>query len=115
MAEQAQWYDGYPKPQNQSPSTISRGDLLSRLQKGEKPGSNFLLIDLRRTDHIVSYFFPSQITRVLEADAYSQGGTIKGSINLPAQTLYHSLPTLLDLCRNAGIFSVIWYCGESRG
>jgi arsenical-resistance protein 2 len=61
MDEQAPWYDAYPKPQNQFPSTISRGDLLSRLQQGEKPGSNFLLIDLRRTDHTVSYFFPNQI------------------------------------------------------
>lgn len=59
-------------------------------------------------------FLPQPDTKALEADTY-QGGTIKGSINLPAQTLYNSLPTLLDLCKNAGIISVIWYCGGSRG
>lgn len=37
---------------------------------------------------------------------------IKGSINLPAQSLYPSLPTLLNLCQSAGIKLVIWYCGE---
>lgn len=43
---------------------------------------------------------------------YPKGGTIKGSINLPAQSLYYSLPTVLNLCQSAGIELVIWYCGE---
>ena len=41
-----------------------------------------------------------------------QGGTIRGSLNLPAQSLYNSLPTLLNLCESAKVGTVIWYCGE---
>lgn len=43
-----------------------------------------------------------------------QGGTIRGSINLPAQSLYNSLPTLLSLCEAAKIDTVIWYCGKQQ-
>jgi hypothetical protein len=41
-----------------------------------------------------------------------KGGTIKGSINLPAQSLYPSLPTLYTLFSEAKIPYVIWYCGK---
>ncbi|OQV03047.1 Rhodanese-like domain-containing protein isoform 1 [Cladophialophora immunda] len=95
MAQIPTWYEAYPKPRNQSPTAVSRQELLQWLQGGKVPGVDFLLIDLRRTDH--------------------EGGTIKGSINLPAQSLYHSLPTLLNLCQSAGIRTVIWYCGSSKG
>jgi hypothetical protein len=54
MAQQPLWHDAYPKPQNLEPLVITRQDLLSRFQRGERPGSSFLLIDLRRTDHTVS-------------------------------------------------------------
>lgn len=42
----------------------------------------------------------------------TQGGTIKTSMNLPAQSFYQSRKTLLDLCDRAGIKQVIFYCGE---
>lgn len=42
-----------------------------------------------------------------------QGGTIKTSLNVPAQSFYQSRKTLLDLCDRAGISNVIFYCGES--
>lgn len=44
----------------------------------------------------------------------TQGGTIAGSINLPAQSLYPSLPTVYNLVKAAGIPRVIWYCGMLR-
>lgn len=40
-----------------------------------------------------------------------QGGTIRGSINLPAQSLYPSIPTLYTLFKAAGVKKVLWYCG----
>jgi hypothetical protein len=40
-----------------------------------------------------------------------KGGTIHGSLNLPAQSLYYSLPTVYELCDAANINTVIWYCG----
>ena len=48
------------------------------------------------------------------SDALMQGGTIKGSMNLPAQSLYPSLPTLVNLARAGKIQTVIWYCGKTR-
>ncbi|EXJ73270.1 uncharacterized protein A1O5_03030, partial [Cladophialophora psammophila CBS 110553] len=44
-----------------------------------------------------------------------QGGTIKHSINLPAQTLHPSLATVYNLCTSSQIPLVIFYCGSSRG
>ncbi len=41
-----------------------------------------------------------------------QGGTIRGSINLPAQSLYESLLAIYSLCNAANIALVIWYCGK---
>lgn len=41
-----------------------------------------------------------------------QGGTIAGSINLPAQSLYATMPTLYNLVKSAEIPLVIWYCGK---
>jgi len=56
---------------------------------------DFLLVDVRRNDW--------------------EGGTIKTSLNLPAQSFYQSRKTLLDLCDRAGIKQVIFYCGSSSG
>lgn len=53
MAEQKAWHDAYPRPRNQTPDVMKREDLLACLNKGEKPGIDFLLIDLRRNDHEV--------------------------------------------------------------
>jgi hypothetical protein len=49
----APWHAAYPSPRNKDPDSISRADLLQRLEAGQKPGVDFLLIDLRRTDHEV--------------------------------------------------------------
>lgn len=40
-----------------------------------------------------------------------QGGTIRGSINLPAQSLYPTLPAVYATLRAAGLRKVIFYCG----
>ncbi|KAH8706897.1 hypothetical protein GQ44DRAFT_629466, partial [Phaeosphaeriaceae sp. PMI808] len=78
----------------QTPSAISRDEVLTMLRQGQKPGKDFLLIDLRQADHT--------------------GGTIRGSINLPAQSLYPTLPTLYMLLAGADIKCIIWYCGSSQ-
>ncbi|KAI4090243.1 MAG: hypothetical protein LQ344_004869 [Seirophora lacunosa] len=89
------WHEAYPPPQCQNPASISATELLHALQKGGKPGVDFILVDLRRNDH--------------------EGGTIKGSLNLPAHSLYQSLPALYNLCLAAGVKQVIWWCGSSKG
>jgi hypothetical protein len=58
MAETAAatpWHAAYPKPRNAQPASITRAELLQKFQARQKPGIDFLLIDLRRTDHEVSF------------------------------------------------------------
>ena len=54
MAEKRAWHEAYPLPRNQTPAAISPEDLLARIKRGDKAGVDFLLIDLRRTDHEVN-------------------------------------------------------------
>jgi len=49
---------------------------------------------------------PMSLTRSL------QGGTIRGSINLPAQSLWPTIPTLYEVFKAAGLRRIVWYCGE---
>ncbi|KAI4190448.1 MAG: hypothetical protein LQ346_004918 [Caloplaca aetnensis] len=89
------WYEAYPPAQCKNPASITATELLHALKQGKKPGVDFILVDLRRNDH--------------------EGGTIKGSLNLPAQSLHQSLPTLYALCLAAGAKQVIWWCASSKG
>jgi arsenical-resistance protein 2 len=90
----APWYTAFPAPTNQTPTTIPRDEVLALIKQAESR-KNYVLIDVRRNDH--------------------EGGTIRSSINLPAQSLYHSIPALYSLFKAAGIERVIWYCGSCNG
>ncbi|KAK4934236.1 hypothetical protein LTR10_024436 [Elasticomyces elasticus] len=46
-------YNAYPKPRNDKPAVVTRNEVLAWLKNGQNPGVDFLLIDLRRTDHQV--------------------------------------------------------------
>ncbi|KAJ6167921.1 hypothetical protein N7497_000764 [Penicillium chrysogenum] len=75
--------------------SISREELVQWIRDGKQAGKDFILVDLRRTDY--------------------EGGTIQGSLNLPAQSLYPTIPTLYSLVSNSSVKYVIWYCGSSAG
>ncbi|KAJ5374676.1 hypothetical protein N7517_006682, partial [Penicillium concentricum] len=75
--------------------SISRLELLRWFQEGKRIGKDFVLVDLRRTDF--------------------EGGTIRGSLNLPAQSLQPTIPTLYSVLSQGRITNVVWYCGSSRG
>ncbi|KAF2707529.1 hypothetical protein K504DRAFT_535181 [Pleomassaria siparia CBS 279.74] len=83
------WWDEFPSPRATAP-LISRESVLTDLYSRD-----LLLIDVRRIDY--------------------EGGTIHGSLNLPAQTFYMNQERLYDLCKRAGIKRVAFYCGSSRG
>ncbi|TFA97862.1 hypothetical protein CCMA1212_010424 [Trichoderma ghanense] len=85
------WHAAYPTPDTVVKAT-SREEVLELMKQGAK---DYILVDLRRADH--------------------EGGLIRGSINLPAQSVYPSIPTLYRLLKAAGIVKVIWYCASSRG
>ncbi|EMD94455.1 hypothetical protein COCHEDRAFT_1094540 [Bipolaris maydis C5] len=89
MAETTQqpsgsWTDAFPAPRITAPS-ISRDEVLSDLSS-----PHLLIVDVRRTDY--------------------EGGTIRGSINLPAHSFYLNRGVLYDLCRRAGVTRVAFYC-----
>ncbi|KAH0405437.1 hypothetical protein KCU89_g21, partial [Aureobasidium melanogenum] len=93
-ANDAPWHAAYPDTKS-VPSTMTRAELFDMMNSNKKAGVDYVLVDLRRADH--------------------EGGTISGSINLPAQSLYPTIPTLYAMFKAAGISKVIWYCGSSRG
>ncbi|KAK9491042.1 Rhodanese-like domain-containing protein [Lipomyces doorenjongii] len=91
---EAPWHAAYPEARTTAAS-ITRLELLKWFRAGKVPGRDFVLVDLRRTDH--------------------EGGTIRGSLNLPAQSLYPTIPALYSLVTAAKVSDVVWYCGSSRG
>ncbi|KAK4151152.1 Rhodanese-like domain-containing protein [Chaetomidium leptoderma] len=93
-AAPAPWYAAYPAPKSEV-VTISREEVLEMLKAAPVDKRDFVLVDLRRNDF--------------------EGGTIRGSINLPAQSLPLTLPTVYAVCKAAGARKVIFYCGSSAG
>ncbi|KKZ63154.1 hypothetical protein EMCG_02531 [[Emmonsia] crescens] len=94
--QETPWHETFPAPKTQA-AGILRSEVLGWLKDVSKKGAavDYVLVDLRRADH--------------------EGGTISTSINLPAQSLYPSIPTLYTIFKQAGIKKVICYCGSSRG
>ncbi|KXX77807.1 Arsenical-resistance protein 2 [Madurella mycetomatis] len=90
----APWHAAYPAPKSEA-TTISREEVLAMLKATPLGSRDFILVDLRRNDF--------------------EGGTIRGSINLPAQSLYPTLPTLYAMFKAAGLRKIIFYCGSSHG
>ncbi|KAK4138980.1 Rhodanese-like protein [Trichocladium antarcticum] len=93
-AAAAPWHAAYPAPTSEA-ATISREQVLAMLKASPIGSRDFVLVDLRRNDF--------------------EGGTIRGSINLPAQSLYPTLPAVYATLRAAGLRKIIFYCGSSTG
>ncbi len=114
------WHATFPSPKTVA-GAVSRDDVLQWLQEGK---SDFVLVDLRRTDCEVStivfsglpfLFLLLKITLQKSLLTWTvKGGMIRGSINLPAQSLYHTIPALYKLFRAANVAKVIWFCGEFK-
>jgi arsenical-resistance protein 2 len=66
MSAQVPWYDAYPKPSTTTPPTISRETLLAWIKEGRNPGQDFLVVDLRRTDHTVRNHFSCSTKIIVE-------------------------------------------------
>ncbi|EHA25716.1 hypothetical protein ASPNIDRAFT_43869 [Aspergillus niger ATCC 1015] len=88
------WHAVYPTPRSAAIG-IRREEVLHWFRSGRQAGRDFILVDLRRADF--------------------EGGTIRGSINLPAQTLYPMIPTIYSLLSQSPVKEVVWYCGSSKG
>ncbi|MCJ1248229.1 hypothetical protein MMC30_005446 [Trapelia coarctata] len=90
IAPETPWHAAFP-PVKGLPGHVTKEEVLSWFLRGEKSGMGFVLVDVRRMDH--------------------KGGTIRGSLNLPAQSLYPSIPALYAVLKSAGVEAVVWYCG----
>ncbi|KAH8700205.1 Rhodanese-like domain-containing protein [Talaromyces proteolyticus] len=90
-SDQPPWHAAYPAPRRVA-TTLPSQELLQWFRDGKR---DYVLVDLRRTDF--------------------EGGTIRGSLNLPAQSLYPSIPTIYSLLSQSNVKYVVWYCGSSRG
>lgn len=92
--EEPPWHAVFPTP-TRSPPTYPKADLLRQFAiLGDILNAGTLLIDVRRTDF--------------------EGGTIRGSLNLPAQSFPYQISTLYRLCKGDGmnvISRVMFYCG----
>ena len=80
------WHAAFPAPRTTA-HVIMREEVLKDLSSND-----LLLVDVRRTDF--------------------EGGTIKGSLNLPAHSFYMNRAVFFDLCKRAGVKRVAFYCGE---
>ncbi|KAF4635016.1 hypothetical protein G7Y89_g3080 [Cudoniella acicularis] len=94
--QQKEWWEAFPAPKAKC-DEVTAEEVMGYFDDMDlKPSPReFLLVDVRRTDW--------------------EGGTIKTSLNLPAQSFYQARKTLLDLCERASIKKVIFYCGASNG
>lgn len=93
--EAAPWWASFPEPKA-SCATIENTEVFEMLEKtlseNKDAQRKYLLVDVRRNDW--------------------EGGTIATSINLPAQSLYPTRPIVYQLCKQAGIEQIMFYCGE---
>jgi hypothetical protein len=84
----------YPQPRSEA-RVLQKEQLLRQFAVlGDLLSAGALLIDVRRTDY--------------------EGGTIRGSLNMPAQSFPMNMATLYRLCAGDGlsvISRVIFYCG----
>ncbi|KZO91635.1 hypothetical protein CALVIDRAFT_541675 [Calocera viscosa TUFC12733] len=85
-----EWYEAFPEPSWDTPTVTAKE--LVELMKTKKAGVDYIVIDLRRTDFEI--------------------GFIRGAVNLPAHSLYPTLPTVVTLLRN--IPKVIFHCQSCK-
>ncbi|KAL2675354.1 hypothetical protein Neosp_011538 [[Neocosmospora] mangrovei] len=90
-----QWWEAFPEAKASCPR-VEAAEVAGLIEKNAAAGKgatrDFLLVDVRRTDW--------------------EGGTVATSINFPAHTFYQTRPVIYQLCKQAGIRRIIFYCGE---
>ncbi|VUC22262.1 unnamed protein product, partial [Clonostachys rosea] len=93
------WWAGFPDVRSECPRI--EPEEVKQLLDDDPPAKRldgkreFLLVDVRRTDW--------------------EGGTVSTSVNFPAHTLCPTRPAIYQLCKQAGIKKIIFYCGSSNG
>jgi arsenical-resistance protein 2 len=91
---ETQWWDLFPATVPVSHHRTRSGVEACRADTGIRPAAKFS-------------YSPMSGART------GEGGTIESSINLPAQTMYQTREIVYQLCKQAGIKRIIFYCGRS--
>ncbi|QIW95754.1 hypothetical protein AMS68_001272 [Peltaster fructicola] len=89
--QQAAWYDAFPAPRLTAEVMPQRRAFMVLSMRI----ASMLIIDVRRTDY--------------------EGGSIRGSLNIPAQGLWWNRGMLYELAYKAGMEWVVFTCGSSQG
>ncbi|EAQ85672.1 predicted protein [Chaetomium globosum CBS 148.51] len=84
-----------PRAQIRGGDHLARGSARSCSRRHRLRSGTLLLVDLRRNDF--------------------EGGTIRSSLNIPAQSLPLTLSAVYATFKAAGLRKVIFYCGSSKG
>lgn len=93
--KEAPWWAAFGEPKakvGSVPASTVLADLEAQPLGTQDVRRRFLLVDVRRTDW--------------------EGGTIASSINLPAHTIYQTRAVIYQLCKQAGVEQIIFYCGK---
>lgn len=92
-SEVSQWLESTPKALAQ-PQESDYLDPLAVAESIRTHPQDLAILDLRKNDFV--------------------GGKIKGAVNVPAQSIYHSVTDLYDLFEKAGKKEVIVHCASSK-
>jgi arsenical-resistance protein 2 len=89
---EAPWWAAFGEPKAQAPAIEAHvvATQLAAQPLGPNTKRDFLLVDVRRTDY--------------------EGGTVTTSINFPAHSFYQTRAIIYQLCKQAGIKQIIFYC-----
>jgi hypothetical protein len=52
-AKLGRWYERYPQPSVKVPPQLAKETLLQWIQEGKQPGRDFVVVDVRGSDHTV--------------------------------------------------------------
>lgn len=108
-----EWAVSLPVPKS-NPVEIAAADVVNLLRT-KRPGEDFLIVDVRRTDWEVSSWRQDlngiHILFRVDVDVVSIKNTfVRTAINLPAQSFYQTIPSLLPMLRRIPL--VIFYCNS---
>ncbi|KAF2719902.1 hypothetical protein K431DRAFT_227603 [Polychaeton citri CBS 116435] len=91
MSSEEPWYAAFPEPKGKADLMPARRAMMTLSMKI----ASLLIIDVRRTDY--------------------DGGSIRGSLNIPAQGFWWNRGMLYELAYKADMEWVVFTCGSSNG
>ncbi|KAI9342803.1 Rhodanese-like domain-containing protein [Obelidium mucronatum] len=92
MATTGNWWDAYPAPKA-TPERWTHEQVAELIRSNAVNGVDYAIVDVRRADF--------------------GGGTVKGALNVHAQTFYDELPEFV--AKHKTVSKVFFFCNSSNG